>query len=195
MNEPPAEVAISMVRAHLRDLPQPVFPDGFGMRTLQPGMADASLWTDVQRDAVAGEFEIMDDLFEREFGDAGDAIATRCFFITNPANVAVGAISAWMGGRGVDAENWGRIHWVATRLAFQGRGLGRAGLAYVLNRLVELGHERAWLSTSTICGPALKLYLDAGFVPDLEPAGAREAWQMVLARRFHPALGEALGEF
>jgi len=194
-SEPPADVAINMVRAHLRDLPPPVFPDGFGMRALQPGLTDAPLWTDVQRDAVAGEFEIKDDLFAREFGDDLEAIAARCFFITDPANVAVGAISAWRGGRGEDAENWGRVHWVATRPAFQGRGLGRAGLAFTLNRLAELGHERAWLSTSTACRPALKLYLDAGFTPDLEPAGAREAWHTVLARLPHPALAAALGEF
>ena len=192
--DPTDEVAINMVRAHLRDLPTPVFPNGFGMRALQPGLADAPLWTDVQRDAVAGEFEIKDDLFAREFGDDPDAIAERCFFITDPANVTVGAISAWRGGRGEDAQNWGRIHWVATRPAFQGRSLGRAGLAFTLNRLVELGHERAWLSTSTICRPALKLYLDAGFVPDLEPVGARAAWQMVFARRPHPALAEALAK-
>lgn len=189
-----AEIPVNMVRAHLRDLPVPVFPDGFGMRALRPGLTDAPLWTEIQRDAVVGEFEIKDDLFAREFGDDLDAIAARCFFITDPANVAVGTISAWLGGRGENAENWGRIHWVATRPAFQRRGLGRAGLAFTLNCLAELGHERAWLATSTALHPALKLYLDAGFTPDLEPEGAREAWQTVLARLPHPALAEALGK-
>ncbi len=193
--EPLADIPVNMVRAHLGDLLPATFPNGFGMRPLRPGLADAPLWTEIQREAVVGEFEIKDDLFAREFGGDLEAIVARCFFITDPANVAVGTISAWMRGRGENAENWGRIHWVATRPAFQRRGLGRAGLAFTLNRLAELGHERAWLSTSTALHPALKLYLDAGFVPDLEPASARDAWHTVRARLPHPALADALGGF
>jgi hypothetical protein len=57
-----------------------------------------------------------------------------------------------------------------------------------------LGHQRAWLATSTACREALKLYLDAGFTPDLEPFGARDAWQTVLPHLPHPALAAALAK-
>ena len=191
MTPSPADVPVHMIRAHLRDLPRPHFPDGFGMRPLN-GASDAPLWTDVQRDAEE-LFAIEDDLFVREFGDDDAAIAARCFFVTSPKNAAVGTISAWRGGRGEESDNWGRIHWVAVRPAFQKRGLARAALAFALSRLAELGHERAWLATSTARLPALKLYLDAGFVPDLEPLVAREAWESVRAVLPHPALAAALG--
>jgi GNAT superfamily N-acetyltransferase len=76
---------------------------------------------------------------------------------------------------------------VAVRPAFQGRGLGRAALSHALNRLARW-HERAYLDTSTARLPAIKMYLDFGFVPDLGPPGARDAWRAVRAALPHPAL-------
>ena len=35
---------------------------------------------------------------------------------------------------------------------------------------------------------AIRLYLDFGFVPDLDAPGAREAWRQVRERLEHPAL-------
>lgn len=179
------DIPVLMIRADLKNIPKIPFPDGFGIRALQQN--EGELWTAVQRDAEK-LFPIADDLFARQFGDDPAGIAQRCFFVTNPANDAVGTVSAWHAGEGMGPD-WGRIHWVAVRPAYQGRGLGKAALSHALNQLARW-HERAYLKTSTARLPAVKLYLDFGFVPDLAAPGAPAAWRDVAARLTHPALAQ-----
>lgn len=180
-------IPVQMVRSHLRDIPQAAFPEGFGIRPLRPG--EAALWTDIQRDAEEF-FPIGDDLFFQQFGDDLPATEQRCFFVTKPKDVAVGTISAWY-SRDFRGQDHGRIHWVAIRPDYQGRGLGRAAMTFALNRLARW-HERCWLATSIARLPALKMYLDYGFLPDPEPEGAVAAWRSVAGVLDHPALAATL---
>ena len=181
-------IPVEMIRPHLRDLPQAAFPEGFAVRPMRyPD--DIQLWTEVQRSAET-HFPIQDNLFVNQFGDDANEVSNRCYLVIQPSSgEAVGTISAWFGGKaGPGGEDWGRIHWVAVRPEYQGRGLGRAALAYALHRLVYLGHDRAWLATSTARLAALKLYLDFGFMPDLSLPDAPEAWDMVRSHLAHPGL-------
>ena len=178
------DIPVHMIRPHLEGVPQVAFPAGFGVRPMR--MEEAGVWTEVQRDAERLQV-IADDLFARQFGDDPPGIAQRCFLVTAPDGSAVGTISAWYGGTGYGPD-WGRIHWVAIRPAYQKRGLGRAALTAAMNRLAALGHERAWLATSTARLPALKLYLDFGFAPVTNGPEAARAWRLVKAHLDHPAL-------
>lgn len=184
---PPGGHTVRMVRPNLLGVPVVPFPDGFGIRAFRPG--DEGLWTDIQRDAEPffGPFFAADNtLFETQFGDDLPGACERIFFIVDSRNCAVGTIGAWY-SRDFRGQDWGRIHWVAVRPAFQGRGLARAGLSYALERLAER-HERAYLDTSAGRVGAIKLYLDAGFVPDLESPRDREVWQAFRKTLRHPAL-------
>lgn len=183
----PAGTEVTMIRPHLREIPQVPFPAGFGIRPMH--LEEAALWTDIVRDAEEF-FPVADDLFAREFGDDPEAVPERCFFLTGPKGIAVGTISAWY-RRAFKGEDYGRIHWVAVRPAYQGRGLGKAGLAFALSRLA-CWHQRAYLTTNTARLPALRLYLDFGFLPDLDEPNARAIWRPVQEALRHPAL-EALG--
>jgi len=184
-----ADPYLVMIRPNLEDIPEFPFPEGYSMRPMRPG--EDTLWTDIQRDAER-IIPITEDLFEMEFGTDLRATLRRCFFIVNDDGVAVGTISAWY-SRDFRREDHGRIHWFAIRPAYRGRGLARPALSFALQRLAEW-HERAWLDTSASRLPAIKLYLDFGFLPDLEALRAREAWAGVRAGLDHPALRAALGE-
>ena len=74
-----------MLREHMRDIPEPRFPEGFSIRAVRAG--EGALRTDVQRDA--GEmFAVDDGLFAREFGDDLPATERRCFFVLDSKGAA-----------------------------------------------------------------------------------------------------------
>jgi len=176
-------VPVNMIRPDLANIPQVAFPEGFRIRTMRPD--EGPVWADVERDAE--EFlTIDDDLFDREFGYDPQAVARRCFLILNPRGAAVATISAWydLDYHGLD---YGRVHWLATRRDYQRRGLGRAGLSHTLNQLARW-HQRAVLTTQTRRLAAIRMYLEFGFVPDLDLPGAPEAWREVAKEIDHPAL-------
>ena len=99
--------------------------------------------------------------------------------------ISVGTISAWY--YTYRKREYGLIQWVAVRPAWQRRGLGKAGLVFALERLSQW-HEMALLGTQSRRLPAIRLYLDYGFLPDLEEDNAAQRWQHVSAHLDHPVL-------
>ena len=174
---------VTMIRPHLHDIPVVPFPGGYTVRSLRRN--EGGLWEDIWRDAEEF-FKIENGLFDREFGDDPGGIERRCYIITAPDGVAAATISSWY-SRDIAGLDYGRIHWVATRKAYQGRGIMRAGLSYALGQMAQW-HERAILGTSTGRIAAIKLYLNFGFVPDLTPPRDREAWLAFRKKLDHPAL-------
>ncbi len=183
--EPPDfdNASVYMLRPTLDAIAEHPFPEGYGIRPMRRN--EGGLWEDVQRDAEPF-FTIQPGLFEAQFGDDPGAIERRCYLIVAPNGCAVGTISAWY-TTDAGGEVIGRIHLVATRRAYQGLGLGKAGLSYTLKQLARW-HARACLDTSTGRVGAIKMYLDAGFAPDLGRPWAREAWAAYRKKLDHPAL-------
>jgi GNAT superfamily N-acetyltransferase len=179
--------SIHMIRSHLRDIPQVPLPENYTIRLVRAD--EGALWTEI---VLAAEewLDLSSDLFVQEFGLDLQGAAERCFFILNDQDYAVGTISTWYRHdyRGLD---YGLIHWVANRPAYQGLGLGKAGLSFALATLAQW-HDRALLGTQTKRLPAIALYLNFGFLPDLKEPGAREDWQALKEQLKHPAL-ENLG--
>ncbi len=172
-SDPCPDVPVRMERLHLGDLPPAVFPDGFAIR---PQLGDeASLWTAIQRDAEP-LLTIDDGRFHAEYGHDAELIRQRCCIVTGPDGAGIGTIAAWLGRDG-DAR-WGRIHWVAIRPAWQGRGLARAALLHALHRLA-LWHDRAWLMTSSSRLAAIHLYRSAGFTPCIADPVEAAVWRSI----------------
>lgn len=176
-----------MIRRDLTDIPDVPFPEGYGIRPMQPD--EGGLWADIWRDAEP-YFAIEDGLFERVFGSNLPAIGWRCYLVTGPRGVAVGTISAWI-REDAQGESWGQVHWVAIRPAYRRLGLARAALAYTLHQLARW-HTRAYLGTQSYRLGAIRLYLDLGFEPDLGYPGAREVWLRVAEELDHAALRRVL---
>jgi GNAT superfamily N-acetyltransferase len=170
----PPNLPVQMVRPDLRGLPTYPLPSGFSMCPFRPG--DETPWVHVIR-ASETFFEVKDSLFGEQFGaDLPGAMKRVLFVVDEATGSPVATTAAWYGEG--EYAGWGRVHWVAVLPEYQARGLGRGMISHTLALLSGLGHERAYLKTSTGRTAAIKLYLRCGFVPDLTADdGAMDAWR------------------
>ena len=163
--------SVHMTLSDLAQIRQYPLPEGYSIRTYSAG--DASAWYRIHR-AAEPYFEIADGLMESEFAQDPAALTDRCFFLCDGNMSAVGTVTAWWndnwrGGR------WGQVHWLAIHPDYQGLGLCKPLMSVVMNR-IRLSDSRCYLGTSTGRKAAIKVYLDFGFIPDLNDDGEREAW-------------------
>jgi len=182
-------IFLSMIRDDLRGFPEPELPAGYSARLWHPG--DEEAWISVQR-ASDTLSEITRRTIEENFGRDLTPMETRSFFLVAPDGADVGSITAWHGGGERDGDwgrEWGRIHWVAIVPLHQGRGLAKPMMAVAMRCLAE-SHEKAYLTTSSGRLPALKVYLDFGFRPNMSEKRAAEGWREVKGELHHPALEE-----
>jgi len=186
-----------MVRPNLDNVPEFTLPTGFALRWYQPG--DEAHW---QRIHVRADCynEIMPELFRKQFGTEGKRelpavpaseprrgmnsalheLCRRQCYLLDPKGEVIGTGTAWF-DNDFEGARWGRVHWVALVPEYQGQGLSKRLMTALCRRLRELGHDRAYLSTSAARIPAVKLYLQFGFKPMLRTAADEAIWREILA--------------
>ena len=163
---------VVMARRSLADAPVCAAPEGFAVRPWLPG--DEKAWVDIHREADPINY-FEPDTFEKQFGRDAERLAARQIYLCNAAGAVIGTSTAWFGDEAW--LGWGRVHWVALRPGFQGRGLSKPRLSATLRRLAQLGHNKAYLTTDTLRRPAIGLYLAFGFAPEVRCEEERDAWQ------------------
>ena len=181
-------IRVLMIREGLEAFPRLALPEGFTMRAFRIG--DRKTWVDLHLEAEP-YVTVTGELFDHEFGRDLPAMPRRCCFLLSPTQREIGTVTGWY-HRSYRGRRWGRIHWVAIVPEFQGRGLSKPMMSFAMDRLRSLRHRRAMLSTQTQRIPAIKTYLDFGFLPDMTIPGARRAWSLVRSRLAHPVLDRVL---
>ena len=176
--------SVRMIREHMENIPQFPMPKGFAIRNSRSN--EGHIWTRILK---AGEpyIDIDDGLFDREFGRYLSVLEDRSFYLTTDTGEEIGTITAWW--QDIDGEVWGQIHWVVIHPDYQGRGLSKPMMSVAMTRLKQ-SHERCFLGTSTGRIPAIKRYLDFGFIPDLSRENSQEAWTEVASVIKHPLLAQ-----
>jgi len=178
MSDPIANPRVVMIRARLDDFPLVRPPTGFTLRGYEPG--DEAHWLRIHR--AADRFSVITPtLFREQFGEDCALLAQRQWYALSPEGEVVGTGTAWFNDR-FEGGRWGRVHWLAVLPGFQGRGLGRALLSAVGQRLRELGHTRAYLTTGAARLPAIALYLSFGFEPLVRSQDDARLWRDIRAR-------------
>lgn len=167
---------LQMVCTDLRLCPRSACPGGYALRWYQPG--DENDWLSIHRCADLYNC-FSHELFLSEFGERTDELARRQCFLIAPSGETVGTATAWFGSG--EEHCCGRIHWVAVKPHYQGRGLARPLLSAVCERLLELGYREAYLVTATSRIPAINLYFRFGFRPDLSGDGL-QVWRKFLCQ-------------
>jgi GNAT superfamily N-acetyltransferase len=163
---------IRMARAYLEAIPDYVLPSGYSIRWYQPG--DEKSWYRIH--LMADKYtNVTPNLHEKEFGNDVHKLADRQCFLVDRKGVLIGTATAWFGDDGDPPA--GRIHWVAIRPENQGKHLAKPLLTTVCNRLKDLGHSKAYLTTQTMRIQAINLYLKFGFVPVILSDRDRQIWR------------------
>jgi ribosomal protein S18 acetylase RimI-like enzyme len=165
-------IDIMMVRDTLDGVPQHAPPEDYRLRLWEPG--DGATWTRIW--TAASRFgEITPETFRREFGADDDLLRERQFFLCDARGRAVGTATAWR-VKPEDEPTRGLVHWVAVVPELQGRGLAKALMTAVCNRLRGLGYRGAQLITQEARVAAVGLYLAFGFRPHARSDEERRAW-------------------
>jgi GNAT superfamily N-acetyltransferase len=170
--------SVSMIRANLDDIPTFELPPSFSIRWYEQG--DDRSWINIQKHADQYN-TITRELFEREFNNDAESLAERQCFLIDLHGTAIGTATAWFDNN-YDGRPYGRVHWVAIIPRLQGQGLAKPLLTTVCQRLRDLGHQRAYLITSSERIPAINLYLRFGFAPEIKSIYDSEIWTDIQKR-------------
>jgi len=169
------KLPLNMIRHCLDGTPQVPLPSPYTARPYEPG--DAEAWMRIHL-AADRHSAFTDTTFAESFGADDRVLSERQIYICDVAGTAVGTATAWF-DNDYNGRPFGRIHWVALAPRVQGQGLANPMLTLACDRLVELGHDCAYLDTATVRTEALNLYLKFGFVPELRRPTCLEAWRSV----------------
>ena len=179
-----------MLERDLENLPYFPLPDGYRYAFFQPG--DRERWIDIEKSAK--EFASCEQGMEswnRYYGGREDELTGRMVFVEDANGRKVATATAFYDIRGIDKSGDGWLHWVAVRREYQGRGLAKPLISYVLKLMQSLGYTHAKIPTQTTTWLACKIYLDLGFRPiPANAVNSREGWRIVKALTDHEALAD-----
>lgn len=177
-------------RKNLEDLPDHSVPKGYHFVFYQPGDRDA--WIEIEKSAK--EFETYEQGLEswnRYYAGKDEELVNRMVFIETDSGERIATATAYYDIYGRDKSGAGWLHWVAVKRKYQGKGLSKPLISYVLKLMKQLGYEHAKIPTQTTTWLACRIYLDFGFMPI--PANAvksRQGWNIVKTLTGHPSLAE-----
>ena len=143
---------------------------GFTVREMRPG--EEADWSY----ACLGSFdreEVSPECYEKMMAHDEGVRMEDVFFVCKDGK-PVGTAAARM------EKDDPFLHFVAVNPDFRGYKLALGVIAAVINRHIELGRKGCFLWTDDWRVPAVKSYLNLGFLPVLFDEGAREGWEKEL---------------
>jgi len=149
--------------------PPPDFalPPGYRFAFYAPG--DEKAWARIETSVLEFECE-MDALlyFQGDFMIYKPELPLRCLFAETDAGEKIATASAWWGYTGARRDPM--MHWVAVKPEHQGSGVGKAVIAQIIRRMLEIEGDRVfYLHTQTWSHRAVRLYIKSGFYITDEP--------------------------
>jgi len=163
------EPALKM-HASLSALPPLALRSGIEIRSFQEG--DEAAWNHIISVSFASPYDFNDHMKK----DPAYKAERVLFALIDGVPVATAA--AWQ----VDSvpADTGYLHMVGALPAYKGRQLGRVICLAALHRLQQEGFSKVGLNTDDFRLPAIKTYLELGFVPDLSIHESMQArWENI----------------
>ncbi len=182
-----------LLERSLKALPSIPLPEGYRFVFYRPG--DRDKWIDIERSAKElSSYEEGIDAWYRYYGGKESMLLDRMVFVETLDGEKVATATAYLDPadqgdpyRGQLGEGW--LHWVAVRKGYQGKGLSKPLIAYVLQIMAGHGHTHVKVPTQTTTWVACKIYLDLRFRPVPQNAdSSKDGWRIVKALTGHKAL-------
>lgn len=154
----------------------PVFPEGVALVTFPELPNGREVWLDIVRFLDPDGTPIAeDDYYDKAMLSYTHYREDQCYFLT-----VEGVPAATITVICDEAQKKGYIHMVASKPEYRGRGLGHLLNDVAVQVLKDTGMQTAYLTTDDWRIPAIKTYLKAGFVPDLDSEpDYKERWQKI----------------
>lgn len=154
---------------------QYALPEGFSVSTYRTE-ADKKAWCDCCRNGHLIADGGGDEEFDRSILDIEDIDPARDVFFIDFHGEHVGTVTAFVNSE----DNTGRMHMVAVREDFRGKGLAKYLTMLALNHLSENGVRYVHLTTDEFRPSAVKSYLSGGFLPVEYDMGMQDRWEVML---------------
>lgn len=154
---------VVMRKDSLKQYPKYKLSSGFRFVKYKSG--DEEAWAAIEM--AVSDFESHEAAlayFDKEFAPKQDMLEKRMLFIENAQGEKVATATAWEGK--LDGITYPKLHWIAVKPEYQGRGLCKALLSKTLHLMDKLGHEgEVILFSQTWSYKAINLYYQYGFRP------------------------------
>lgn len=177
-----------LLEGSLDNLSEYSLPYGYHFEFYKDGDRDA--WIEIEKSAK--EFSSYDEglaAWNRYYSGRGSELHNRMVFVVNESGEKVATATAFYDINGKDKSGAGWLHWVAVKREYQGKGLSKPLITYVLHVMKTLGYTHAKIPTQTNTWLAVKVYLDLGFRPIPENAvNSYMGWRIIKTLTKHKAL-------
>lgn len=184
-------IGVDMVKMDMNTYPRYEMPEGFYITGYREG--DEYHWADIAKEQfVLESVDLGLESFKKDFfaqTERWERLKDSCLFAIEEKTGEVAAVlTLWEGG--ILEGNHRRIHWVATREKFQGKGIIKAMMTYAMDLYHKQGSKGPCvLATGTQNWQAIRIYKKFGFEPfhgpEYRPVGDRileekpECWQII----------------
>lgn len=139
----------------------PALPAQFELHAYRPGVAQQ--WAELEHEI--GDFPSMREArtyFSQTYLSRSDLLAQRGVFVSDKKSGGlVGACIAWFDNQ--NGTPVSSLHWLITKEAYQGRGIGAALIATALNIYEQENAFPVYLHTQPWSYQAIRLYHKFGF--------------------------------
>ena len=173
---------LRMVRPNLEDLPELQLPSGYSMRTYREG--DEVHWAHIISDSFGGRKRTAQDTRNEITGR--DVFIPEGLYFATHQDIPVGTACAWR--QSVDETEVGYVHMVGVVTEHTGHKLGKWVSLAVLSYFRDNGFKCSMLDTDDFRIPAVKTYLNLGFIPVYVEEGQPERWQKIFETLGLPAM-------
>lgn len=170
-----------LLEGDITEVPQYKLPEGY--RFVSYADNDTDAWIDIEMSAKEFvSYEQGLEAWNRYYAAKLDELPNRMFFIETDEGEKIATATAFYNIYGQDTSNDGWLHWVAVKREYQGKGLSKPLITYVLRAMNKLGYVHAKIPTQTNTWLACKVYMDLGFMPvEKNLKHNYEGWKIISA--------------